>query len=131
MNRLNAFWNSPVGPKTSHFWGPVFNWGFVLQGAIEYNRPAEKISRDMQMTLTQYSTMFMRFALKVQPTNYLLFTCHFLNVFVQGRQLKRRVEWEWEQEELQKGKTEIIEPKSLELATTANSVSPITQKPSE
>uniref|UniRef100_A0A0D9X7S3 Mitochondrial pyruvate carrier n=1 Tax=Leersia perrieri TaxID=77586 RepID=A0A0D9X7S3_9ORYZ len=25
-----AFWNSPVGPKTTHFWGPVANWGFVL-----------------------------------------------------------------------------------------------------
>uniref|UniRef100_A0A0D3H072 Mitochondrial pyruvate carrier n=1 Tax=Oryza barthii TaxID=65489 RepID=A0A0D3H072_9ORYZ len=25
-----AFWNSPVGPRTTHFWGPVANWGFVL-----------------------------------------------------------------------------------------------------
>ncbi len=27
---LKAFWNSPVGPKTTHFWGPVANWGFVV-----------------------------------------------------------------------------------------------------
>ena len=27
---LKSFWNSPVGPKTSHFWGPMANWGFVL-----------------------------------------------------------------------------------------------------
>jgi hypothetical protein len=27
---LKAFINSPVGPKTTHFWGPVANWGFVI-----------------------------------------------------------------------------------------------------
>ena len=27
---LRAFINSPTGPKTTHFWGPVANWGFVL-----------------------------------------------------------------------------------------------------
>jgi hypothetical protein len=26
---LKVFLNSPVGPRTSHFWGPVANWGFV------------------------------------------------------------------------------------------------------
>ena len=26
---FRAFFNSPVGPKTTHFWGPVANWGFV------------------------------------------------------------------------------------------------------
>lgn len=28
--RLRTFVNSPTGPKTTHFWGPVANWGFVL-----------------------------------------------------------------------------------------------------
>jgi len=27
---LKAFLNSPVGPKTTHFWGPVSNWGIIL-----------------------------------------------------------------------------------------------------
>ncbi|RRT52542.1 hypothetical protein B296_00050391 [Ensete ventricosum] len=30
MAAFKAFWNSPVGPKTTHFWGPVANWGFVV-----------------------------------------------------------------------------------------------------
>lgn len=30
MASFRAFLNSPVGPKTTHFWGPVANWGFVL-----------------------------------------------------------------------------------------------------
>ena len=28
--RLKAFIDSPTGPRTTHFWGPVANWGFVL-----------------------------------------------------------------------------------------------------
>lgn len=27
---FRAFWNSPVGPKTTHFWGPAANWGIVI-----------------------------------------------------------------------------------------------------
>ena len=27
---IRAFINGPTGPKTTHFWGPVANWGFVL-----------------------------------------------------------------------------------------------------
>ena len=30
MQILRTFWNSPVGPKTTHFWGPVFNWGIPI-----------------------------------------------------------------------------------------------------
>jgi hypothetical protein len=27
---LKTFWNSPIGPRITHFWGPVANWGFVI-----------------------------------------------------------------------------------------------------
>ena len=44
MASFKAFLNSPVGPKTTHFWGPVANWGFVIAvrsftwiKTIEYN----------------------------------------------------------------------------------------------
>lgn len=29
MSAIMAFINSPVGPKTTHFWGPMCNAGFV------------------------------------------------------------------------------------------------------
>lgn len=29
-SKLRSFVNSPTGPKTTHFWGPVANWGFVI-----------------------------------------------------------------------------------------------------
>uniref|UniRef100_A0A453CAE0 Mitochondrial pyruvate carrier n=1 Tax=Aegilops tauschii subsp. strangulata TaxID=200361 RepID=A0A453CAE0_AEGTS len=44
---FKAFVNSPVGPKTTHFWGPVANWGFVLAGLVDLNKPPEMISGNM------------------------------------------------------------------------------------
>jgi hypothetical protein len=28
--RILQLWNSPVGMKTTHFWGPIANWGIAL-----------------------------------------------------------------------------------------------------
>ncbi|XP_069090588.1 mitochondrial pyruvate carrier 1 [Pleurodeles waltl] len=44
----------------------------------------EIISGRMTLALTLYSLLFMRFAYKVQPRNWLLFACHFTN---EGAQL--------------------------------------------
>lgn len=95
MNRLHAFWNSPVGPKTTHFWGPTFNSLFVAQGLYDWNRPAEKISRNMQFILSMYSALFMRFALRVTPVNYFLFCVHLTNFSLQMKLLIRRLQYEW------------------------------------
>ncbi len=96
MDKVLAFVNSPVGPRTSHFWGPVANWGFVLAGILDSNKPPEKISGRMTAVLFLYSCMFMRFALRVQPTNYLLFACHFSNASCQAYLLSRKYKAEKE-----------------------------------
>jgi len=90
MDALTAFLNSPVGPKTVHFWGPVANWGLVLAGILDANKPPEKISRNMTTVLFFYSCMFMRFAYRVTPRNYLLFACHFSNASCQAYLLHRK-----------------------------------------
>eukprot|EP01017_Pseudomicrothorax_dubius_P000851 TRINITY_DN0_c2777_g1_i2.p1 TRINITY_DN0_c2777_g1~~TRINITY_DN0_c2777_g1_i2.p1 ORF type:complete len:106 (-),score=24.25 TRINITY_DN0_c2777_g1_i2:29-346(-) len=94
MEYLVKFWNSPVGPKTTHFWGPVMNWGFVVQGIIDRDRPAERLSRNMQAVLSVYSLLFMRFAYRVQPRNWLLFGMHFTNFWLQFRLFARRMKYE-------------------------------------
>jgi hypothetical protein len=33
-----------VGPKTIHFWAPMFKWGLVIAGLTDINRPVEKVS---------------------------------------------------------------------------------------
>eukprot|EP00475_Leptophrys_vorax_P021994 TRINITY_DN2990_c0_g1_i1.p1 TRINITY_DN2990_c0_g1~~TRINITY_DN2990_c0_g1_i1.p1 ORF type:complete len:112 (-),score=15.21 TRINITY_DN2990_c0_g1_i1:278-613(-) len=86
---LKAFWNSPVGPKTSHFWGPMANWGFVVAGLVDMQKPVDMISPKMTSVMCVYSALFMRFAWRVQPRNYLLFSCHAANESVQLYQLSR------------------------------------------
>ena len=100
-NRLRAFWNSETGPKTSHFWGPVANWGFVLAGLADSKSP-ETISPNMTSVLCVYSLLFMRFAWRVQPRNYLLLACHACNEVVQGNNLRRHYQWKYSREALAK-----------------------------
>ncbi|KAF8399908.1 hypothetical protein HHK36_015778 [Tetracentron sinense] len=99
MAAFKAFLNSPVGPKTTHFWGPVANWGFVAapknynwwlqQGLVDTQKPPEMISSNMTAAMCVYSGLFMRFAWMVQPRNYLLLVCHASNETVQLYQLSR------------------------------------------
>ncbi|XP_010241887.1 PREDICTED: mitochondrial pyruvate carrier 1-like [Nelumbo nucifera] len=89
MAAFRAFWNSPIGPKTTHFWGPVANWGFVVAGLVDMQKPPEMISGNMTAAMCVYSGLFMRFAWMVQPRNYLLLACHASNETVQLYQLSR------------------------------------------
>ncbi|KAL0380211.1 UNVERIFIED_CONTAM: Mitochondrial pyruvate carrier 1 [Sesamum angustifolium] len=89
MASFKAFLNSPVGPKTTHFWGPVANWGFVIAGLVDTKKPPEMISGNMTAAMCVYSALFMRFAWMVQPRNYLLLACHASNESVQLYQFSR------------------------------------------
>lgn len=87
--RLQAWVQSPTGPKTTHFWGPVANWGFVGAGLYDAQKPPELISPNMTGVLCVYSALFMRFSLAISPRNLLLFACHATNEVVQLNQLRR------------------------------------------
>jgi len=50
----------------------------------EVARKEKVISGTMTTALTCYSLVFMRFAWRVQPRNYLLFACHFTNATAQS-----------------------------------------------
>lgn len=89
-NALVRFINSPTGPRTTHFWGPITNWGISIAALKDMRKPPELVSRDMTVALMVYSLLFMRFALRVQPMNPLLFACHACNEVVQTYQLQRK-----------------------------------------
>ncbi|XP_042503243.1 mitochondrial pyruvate carrier 1-like isoform X2 [Macadamia integrifolia] len=91
MSPFRAFWNSPVGPKTTHFWGPISNWGLVASGLADTQKPPEMISGNMTGAMCVCSALLMRFAWMVQPRNYLLLVCHASNETVQLYQLSRFV----------------------------------------
>lgn len=88
-----AMANPETGWKTTHFWGPVANWGLV--GAAVYDatfKGPEIIDPSMTGAMIGYSALFMRFAWQVQPRNMLLFSCHTFNVAAQCNQMRRCIE---------------------------------------
>uniref|UniRef100_A0AC34QH79 Mitochondrial pyruvate carrier n=1 Tax=Panagrolaimus sp. JU765 TaxID=591449 RepID=A0AC34QH79_9BILA len=74
---------------STHFWGPVANWGLPLAALADLKKNPEMISGNMTTALFIYSSVFMRFAWHVKPRNLLLFACHFTNVSAQFGQLGR------------------------------------------
>ncbi|KAJ4729422.1 Mitochondrial pyruvate carrier [Melia azedarach] len=89
MEILKTFWNSPIGPKTTHFWGPVFNWSLPIAAFLDRKKPPELISGNMTGVMCVYSALFMRFAWMVQPRNLHLLVCHASNETVQLYQFSR------------------------------------------
>ena len=76
---------------STHFWGPVANWGLPIAAISDLQKSPELISGSMTSALTAYSAVFMRFAWRVQPRNYLLFVCHLTNCTAQSTQLFRLI----------------------------------------
>ncbi|KAK0754251.1 hypothetical protein B0T18DRAFT_33573 [Schizothecium vesticola] len=78
---------------STHFWGPVSNFGIPLAAVADTQKSPELISGKMTFALTIYSATFMRYSLAVQPKNYLLFGCHLINEVSQLTQGYRYVDW--------------------------------------
>lgn len=81
------------GWKTSHFWGPVSNWGLVLASIRDSRyKSANTIDINMTSSLIIFSSCFIRFAWKVRPRNILLLVCHAFNLLIQSIQLNRALQ---------------------------------------
>ncbi|KAH7064909.1 hypothetical protein B0J12DRAFT_638367 [Macrophomina phaseolina] len=70
-------WNSPVGPKTVHFWAPVMKWGLVLAGVADFFRPAEVLSLSQNMALTATGAIWTRWCFIIRPRNLFLAAVNF------------------------------------------------------
>jgi len=88
-------WNNPLGFWSTQFWGPVANWGIPIAGFKAWNNDPEYISRDMTAVLCVYSGLFMRFAVVIEPKNYILFACHATNEIAQLGQLYRVLKYQY------------------------------------
>lgn len=81
---------------STHFWGPVSNFGIPLAAVMDTQKDPEIISGKMTAALTIYSSTFMRYALAITPKNYLLFACHAVNFTAQATQGYRYLTyWKW------------------------------------
>lgn len=81
--------------RSTHFWGPVANWGIPIAALSDIKKDPSIISGKMTFALCIYSLLFMRFAWKVQPRNLLLFACHFTNEAAQITQGCRLIKHEY------------------------------------
>ncbi|XP_052027554.1 mitochondrial pyruvate carrier 1-like protein [Apodemus sylvaticus] len=84
--KIKEFWDYIT---STHFWGPLANWGLPLAAFKDMKAPPDIISGLMTTALIFYSMAFMRFAYHIQPQNYLLMVCHFSNVLAQSIQASR------------------------------------------
>jgi len=80
---------------STHFWGPVANWGIPIAAIADTKKHPKFISGKMTVALCLYSMIFMRFAWKVQPRNLLLLACHITNECAQLTQGYRFVQYEY------------------------------------
>ncbi|OQV11414.1 putative Mitochondrial pyruvate carrier 1 [Hypsibius exemplaris] len=79
---------------STHFWGPVANWGLPIAALSDLKKDPEMISGKMTSAMCIYSLLFMRFAWMVRPRNLLLFACHATNECAQLTQAFRKIRHE-------------------------------------
>jgi hypothetical protein len=69
---VSSWADSAAGPFTVHFWAPMSKW--LISGAnfLDLERPTDKISAAQMSALVVTGFFFTRYALLVQPVNYVL-----------------------------------------------------------
>ncbi|KAJ2450255.1 Mitochondrial pyruvate carrier subunit [Coemansia sp. RSA 2336] len=86
---FGKFWNSPVGPKTIHFWAPAMKWGLVIAGLGDLARPVDQISVKQQLSLAATGLIWTRWSTIITPKNYSLATVNFFVGCTAAYQLAR------------------------------------------
>ncbi|KAF2447356.1 UPF0041-domain-containing protein [Karstenula rhodostoma CBS 690.94] len=83
-------WNSPVGPKTVHFWAPIMKWGLVIAGASDLTRPASQLSLNTNAALMTTGLIWTRWCFVIRPKNIFLATVN-LFLFLTGATQTTRI----------------------------------------
>ncbi|KAI5370044.1 putative mitochondrial pyruvate carrier [Septoria linicola] len=86
---FSKFFNSPVGPKTVHFWAPIMKWGLVLAGAADFARPAKDLSLSQNSALMATGLIWTRWCFVIRPKNMFLASVNFLLFCVGATQTTR------------------------------------------
>lgn len=90
VSKLSKFIASETGPRTVHFWAPVFKWALVFAGLNDMQRPVEKVSGTQQAALFCTGVIWTRWAgFVILPRNPLLASVNFFLGGVAGYQLLR------------------------------------------
>jgi len=123
---LGKFWNSPVGPKTVHFWAPIMKWGLVLAGAADFARPASQLSITQNAALTATGAIWTRWCFVIKPRNVFLASVNFCLALVGATQVTRVLLYQ--QEQKREGLTGVAKDIATEEGKAAESVVKTVQK---
>ncbi|EIE23203.1 putative light-induced protein [Coccomyxa subellipsoidea C-169] len=96
-SRAAQFINSPVGPKTIHFWAPTFKWGISIANVADFKRPADQVSYPQQCAVTATGVIWTRFATVINPVNYNLMSVNFFMALTGLYQLGRKLRHDYGQ----------------------------------
>ena len=88
------FWNSPIGPKTVHFWAPIMKWGIVIAGAADLTRPASQLSLNTNAALMMTGLIWTRWCFVIRPKNIFLATVNFFLFLTGATQTTRILLWQ-------------------------------------
>ncbi|GAB7344799.1 hypothetical protein MBLNU457_3260t1 [Dothideomycetes sp. NU457] len=89
QSKFRQLMDSPVGPKTVHFWAPIMKWGLVLAGAADFARPAESLSLPQNAALMATGLIWTRWCFVIKPRNLFLASVNFLLFCVGATQSAR------------------------------------------
>ncbi|KAL1606811.1 hypothetical protein SLS60_004218 [Paraconiothyrium brasiliense] len=91
---FQKLWNSPVGPKTVHFWAPIMKWSIVIAGASDLARPASQLSLNTNAALMTTGLIWTRWCFVIRPKNIFLATVNFFLFLTGATQTTRILMWQ-------------------------------------
>ncbi|OMJ23086.1 Mitochondrial pyruvate carrier 3 [Smittium culicis] len=88
-SKFKTFYNSPVGPKTVHFWAPMMKWSLVIAGLGDLKRSIDQVSLSQQASLAVSGFIWARWSTIITPRNIPLAAVNFFVGVTAAVQLAR------------------------------------------
>ncbi|OLY78540.1 Mitochondrial pyruvate carrier 2 [Smittium mucronatum] len=106
-SKFKTFFNSPVGPKTIHFWAPLMKWALVVAGLGDLKRPIEQVSFSQQASLALSGFIWARWSTIITPRNLSLCAVNFFVGATSAVQLFRIAKHDMEQKKLKQAESHV------------------------
>ncbi|EDV99295.1 mitochondrial pyruvate carrier 2 [Drosophila grimshawi] len=91
---VRPLWESPAGPKTVFFWGPLGKWLLVLAGIGDIvKRPPQNVSLNQSGVLAATGLIWSRYSVVIIPKNYSLLAANFVVFLTQGFLIAKHLKW--------------------------------------
>ncbi|KAL6999211.1 Mitochondrial pyruvate carrier 4 [Sarracenia purpurea var. burkii] len=94
-SKLQAFWNHPAGPKTIHFWAPMFKWVISIANVADFSKPPENLSYPHQAVVAGSGIIWARYSTVIIPKNWNLVCVNLAMAGTGFYQLSRKIQHDY------------------------------------